>query len=383
MATLSEKLQPPAAATWLRQVYLHLHEAPTMIAKRREILDSGADEIDGIQVGFWFTDQVKNAEKAWNKAAQVVRQAGLPRWQETAFSNVEAAKGVAERWLSSESGSLPIYIALTEVAHGAADAGLNTAFRVSQTVANVAEGVVDAVDTLSGHKPGTDEKLPMNPLVWIIPLALTAAGTWYVWPFIVPLLRFRKGADKMLNKPLPPSRQLPAPAPTAGQPNFFTDWSRGQAALAFPAPQSYDETSDLFATTMEMPVVDDFAGLSESGSFVGLSEVEPSGGSFFEGFSFIGRSEPSKGRPAAGSSSGGSFFAGISEVLGRAAPIIGASLPLIGASLIKSVPKAGQAAEKASTDGSWSGLSFDAEGFSFDPMDESFMDATWEPIEDA
>ncbi|HIK60021.1 MAG TPA: hypothetical protein EYF98_04945 [Planctomycetes bacterium] len=187
--------------------------------------------------GFFLKSAADRAILAWNIAAHACRKAGLFAQAEVAWSKLDEADGFKQRRLDGESGGWANPHAVARATEESVDDAVAAAGVAAQVTRNLAAGATDAINKVAGYDD--DGVKTFNHLVWIVPTVAAIAGTWYFWPFLAPLLRFRSGADKMLNAP---SRQLPAPS---GQPNF--------------------------------PMVTDFAGLSGGmgfdGSFVGFSEM--------------------------------------------------------------------------------------------------------------
>lgn len=161
-----------------------------------------------------------NLKLALTRLAEALVGAGEKGWAEVAWSLADQSETMAEQMYATVAESFDPIAA--EIPTADPDAGGDARKR-------------DEAD----RDARKSREWIMRNLWWTIPAAATAVGTWYFWPFLAPLLRFRSGAGKMLNAP---SRQLPAPS---GQPNF--------------------------------PMVTDFAGLSGDmgfdGSFVGFSEM--------------------------------------------------------------------------------------------------------------
>ncbi len=342
MANVRDHLTPAGAAAWLRQLHTHLHGDDTLLAQRRGLFEAGAAEIDVIPLGYWYSTQRENSVKAWNVAGRVVREAGVPQWEEVTEAKVDELQGVYERHQAGESGGLPAYTRF--FAETWEDAVL-----LGEDVLGAA-----AVGTGEGTKKGL---WLLKNIWWVAPVVLTGGAVAYFWPVISTALKARQMAKTRLHAGVDQTfagidhataqikqevaGYLPAPQGAA-------NWRpTGQAAQGFPPGVSYDETSDPFAPTETFPPV----GFSEIGSSVGFSNMGsavgfPNQGASLQGFSAM-----------EGGSVGGSL--GFSEVGASVSdPFLPAPAPL---------PTKGQA------NGSFAGFT-DTFG--------SIVDADWTPIED-
>ena len=154
---------------------------------------------------------------------------------------------------------------------------------------------------------------------WLVPSAAVGGATWYFWPVIGAALRARGVLGARLRHVGDAVEQRLLPAP------------QGQAAMAYPSAESYDETVDPFISTQDSPTAG--GSLYEAMKAAGWSdqaqqeaapfhapafvpEPPPTGqpNGSFHGLSFVGFTSVPSGRANEGSFVGFSEFAGASSI---------------------------------------------------------------------